>query len=184
MTRPLRIEKELSKNPITGDTQEITGVKIWDDPEIIDNYMRAKIASCPAKGGKKGAPVNTTIWKENDLELRNAVVIELVCKKCYSKEACAQELSKRWGCSLSTAREYTKKGLQSLYDNYKEVGQKIVLDSYREKVERIANTALNSGDTKLALQAVDMLNKMGGAYTEKKDLNISGEATINFKFED
>lgn len=52
---------------------------------------------------------------------------------------------------------------------------------YTERIETWIEKAINSGDLNTALKAQDMLNKLLGLYTEKKDINLNTD-TITFEF--
>ena len=157
-------------------------VTIFDEPDIIDTYMKTKISSFTRNGGKNNGKVN--FWTDDELELRNAVVLDYIGKKGYSREQTARELHRRWEIGMPTARRYIKDAIAALVENYKDTSQKEMMDTYKERIETILAEALEEKNKKVALQAIDMLNKMGGNYTERKDLNISGEQTINFGFKE
>ena len=163
-------------------TKEKKSVTIFDDPDVIDTFIKTKLSTFTRYGGKNNGKVN--FWTDAELELRNAVVLDYVGKKGYSREQTARELSRRWGINMTTARKYIKDAIDALVENYKDVGQKEMMSTYKERIETILAEALEEGNKKVALQAIDMLNKMGGNYTERKDLNISGEQTINFGFKE
>lgn len=157
-------------------------VTIFEDPDAIDTMIKTKLSGIATKGGKNSGKLQT--WTKDELEIRNAVCLDYIGKKGYSREQTARELARRWDIGMSTARKYIKEAIVSLVENYKDQGLKEMMETYRERIENILAKAIAEGKDKVALQAIDMLNKMGGIYTERKDLNINGEQTITFKFED
>jgi len=50
------------------------------------------------------------------------------------------------------------------------------------RVTALARKAEENGDTKNALKALDMINKIAGLYTEKQEVNITSD-TIKFEFD-
>lgn len=160
---------------------EVEKVTIKSNPEVIDALMRNRINKAPIKGGKIGRRIPEDTWSENELELRNAVIYDLVLR--MSREMAAREISTRWDVSMSTARRYIAYAVQCLVDNYKDEGEEEVKKTYKDRIEKIMNDALKEGNYKVALSALEMLNKMNGFYSEKKEINLN-DGQINFNFQE
>lgn len=84
---------------------------------------------------------------------------------------------------------YSEDGANAIYyDAYKIYEKQIVKESpviiteNMKKLEAIQQEAFESGDLSNTLKAIDIANKMVGAYTEKIDVNAKEEIKIDFGF--
>ena len=50
------------------------------------------------------------------------------------------------------------------------------------RLMNIACAALQRGDLSNAIKATDLINKLGGLYTEKVEANVKGDTTIQVNF--
>lgn len=156
-------------------------ITIKDEPEVIDGFIRNRINQAPIKGGKMGRRCPDNTWSDYELELRNAVIYDLITK--MSRENVAREIMSRWDVSMSTARRYVTYALKCLVDIYKEENEEEVKQYYKTRIEEIMKNALEAGNNKVALSAIEMLNKMNGFYSEKKEINLN-DGQINFNFQE
>ena len=84
---------------------------------------------------------------------------------------------------------YSEDGANAIYyDAYKIYEKQIVKESpviiteNMKKLEAIQQEAFESGDLSNTLKAIDIANKMVGAYTEKIDVNAKEDIKIEFGF--
>lgn len=158
----------------------MNNLNIFSRPEDIDTFIKTKIASFPAKGGKSNS-VNGK-WTKEELELRDAVIMEYICKQGLSKSATAQQLMDRWGVSQTRAYTYVsdavKRFSQSFTDETVEDQRRVWL----ERCEAILQDAIDSRDKTNAIKALDLIGKSMGIYQQKQNIDLSGEADIKFDF--
>lgn len=73
-------------------------------------------------------------------------------------------------------------------ENYLEDSKKFLIQQNLDRLEQIINTSIsgNTGDKKVALQAIDTLNKMIGVYSDSNKVTIAknnqGEEIIKIDF--
>ena len=158
-----------------------SNITIFDRPEQIDAVINAKLALMPATGGKANSKKGA--WTPEEMELRNAVIMQYICEQGLSRERTAQQIFNRWNIALGTARNWVKAAIDSFAKTYAEEAQENNRKMWLERVEQILQDAIDSRDKQSALKAMDMMGKAYGIYTEKKDINIEGNATISFDFE-
>ena len=75
-------------------------ISIFDRPEQIDAVINAKLASMPRKNGKANSKANA--WTKDEIELRNAVIMQYIAEQGLSKERTAQQLTNRWDITIDT----------------------------------------------------------------------------------
>lgn len=155
-------------------------ISIFDRPEQIDAVINAKLAQMPANGGKANAKKNA--WTPEELELRNAVIMQYICEQGLSKERTAQQLTNRWNISIKTARSYVRMAIDAFANSYTEEDQEKQRQMWLERCEQILQDAIDSRDKASALKALDLIGKSMGIYNEKKDVNVSGDVDIKFDF--
>lgn len=145
--------------------------------EEIDATIKSKLKCFFRNGGT--AP--QTKWSDDELALMDAVIWDYLTVGCLSREQTAQELKKRWDIHISTARKYVKDAIRRLANQFEEdteTKRKLFL----EKCESILADALEDGQRKTALQALDTIAKASGFYKETKEVEISGDGSIKFDF--
>lgn len=155
-------------------------INIFSDPEKIDILIKNKLASLPAKNGK-GNSIKTA-WSEEELQLRDAVVLQYITEQGLSKMKTAQQLMDRWGITLQCAYNYINDALDrftAVDEDNAEKQRKIWL----ERCETILQDCLDTRDKKSALKALDLIGKSMGIYKDKTDINLSGGADIKFDFQ-
>lgn len=155
-------------------------VNIFSDPEKIDILIKNKLASLPAKNGK-GNSIKTA-WSEDELQLRDAVVLQYITEQGLSKMKTAQQLMDRWGITLQCAYNYINDAL----DRFVAVDEEDQEEQRRvwlERCETILQDAIDTKDKQSALKALDLIGKSMGIYKDKTDINLSGGADIKFDFQ-
>lgn len=160
--------------------QNRSKVSIFDRPEQIDAVINAKLAAMPANGGKANSKKNA--WTPEEIELRNAVIMQYICEQGLSKERTAQQLTNRWNIALKTARSYIKQAIDAFANSYTEEDQEKQRQMWLERCEQILQDAIDSRDKQSALKALDLIGKSMGIYAEKKDVNVQGDVDIKFDF--
>lgn len=148
-------------------------------PDEVDAIIRSRLEQFPKKGGK-GA-MNKK-WTDEELHLRDSVIMAYITENGLSRERTAQQISARWDIGMSTARMYVKQAVERFcetFDSDYERLRKIFL----ERVENLYVSALDDNQKDVAKGALDMMGKAVGAYTEKKDINLQGNLSIDFDFE-
>lgn len=155
-------------------------ISIFDRPEQIDAVINAKLAAMPANGGKANSKKNA--WTPEELELRNAVIMQYICEQGLSKERTAQQLTNRWNIAMKTARNYVKMAIDAFTSSYTEEDQEKQRQMWLERCEQILQDAIDSRDKQSALKALDLMGKSMGIYNEKKDVNVNGDVDIKFDF--
>lgn len=149
-------------------------------PEEVDAIILSKLNQFPKKG-VKGANSKAK-WSDEEIHLRDSVIMAYITENGLSRERTAQQISARWGVGMSTARKYVKEAVERFcetFDNDYERLRKIFL----ERVENLYDSALSDGQKDIAKGALDMMGKAVGAYTERKDINVNGNLSIDFDFE-
>ena len=156
-------------------------ISIFDRPEQIDAVINAKLASMPRKNGKANSKANA--WTKDEIELRNAVIMQYIAEQGLSKERTAQQLTNRWDITIDTARDYVKRAVTDFANSFTDEDAEEQRRMWLERCEQILQEALDTGDKGNALKALDLIGKSMGIYTEKKDLNVQGDVDIKFDFQ-
>jgi hypothetical protein len=155
-------------------------ISIFDKPEQIDAIINAKLAAMPANGGKANSKKNA--WTQEELEVRNAVIMQYICDQGLSRERTAQQITNRWNISIKTARSYVKQAIEAFTSTYTEEDYEKQRQMWLARCEQILQDAIDTGDKQSALKALDLIGKSMGIYNEKKDVNVNGDIDIKFDF--
>lgn len=149
------------------------------DPDKIDEIIKARLAAFSRKGG---CHINNQInWTEEEIELRNSVIISYLTENCLSKRRTAQELVARWGIHIKTAEEYIRNAV-------KDFCKRNTLDPeeqrkmFLEQLQNLIQDSLTSGNRDSALKAFDMVAKAQGLYVNKSETTLKSDGSINFNF--
>lgn len=141
-------------------------------PEERDNYIKDALARMKAAGGRSKR------WRENDIIIRRESIYYWMGQG-KSRNALRLFLADLWDCSFHAVDNYIKDALDTLAQSSVEKN-----DEYRtkmiEKLERVAEDAMNNGDRKSALAAYEQMSKLNGAYTQKVEADLHTD--IKFKF--
>lgn len=156
-------------------------ITIFDRPEQIDAVINAKLQLMPRKNGKGNSIANA--WSDDEMELRNAVIMQYICEQGLSRERTAQQLTNRWDIAIGTARNWVKKAIDDFSSSYAEEDQEKNRKMWLERCEQILQDAIDSRDKQSALKALDLMGKSMGIYTEKKQLDVEGDVDIKFDFQ-
>ena len=104
-------------------------------------------------------------------------------RKNWQKDEIVDWVKSEYSVSDITARKYYHDAQKILQDNLPD--PELVDKIRNEQIARVtalARKADEQGDTKNALKALDMLNKIAGLYTEKQEVNVTSD-TIKFTFD-
>lgn len=154
-------------------------ISIFSAPSEIDAVIKARLATFCKKGGKNPA----TRWPEDELELRNAVILDYIAAQGLSREQTAQQIAARWGITPGTGRNYVTRAVQDFAKKYTqsdeaEANRKL----YIERLESVLQTALERGSLDSSLRALEIYGKAMGFFLERKDVSLSGDTTFTFDF--
>lgn len=155
----------------------MNNLNIFSRPEDIDTFIKTKIASFPPVKGK-----NATKWTPEELDLRDAVIMEYICKQGLSKTATAQQIMDRWGIKQSTAFKYVMEAIQRFSKSFTEETVENQKKVWLERCEQILQDAIDSRDRSTVIKALDLIGKSMGIYQQKQNIDLSGEADIRFDF--
>lgn len=156
-------------------------ISIFDRPEQIDAVINAKLANMPQTGGKANTKANA--WTKEELELRNAVIMQYICEQGLSKDRTAHQLTARWNIALATARKWVARAIEDFAKTYAEEDQEKNRKLWLERCEQVLQDAIDSRDKANALKALDLIGKSMGIFTEKKEVQLDGDVDIKFDFE-
>lgn len=120
----------------------------------------------------------TTITKANspnpttETKTRIRQILDRI-RKNWQKDEIVEWVKSEYGVSEITACRYYHDAQKILQDNLPDPE---LVDKIRNeqiaRVTAIARKAVENGDTKNALKALDMLNKIAGLYTEKQEVDV------------
>lgn len=144
-------------------------------PEDIDMIIKSRLATTIKKGSKSAGQ-----WTEQEINIRNMVIWEYICKQGLSRTECARQMVSRWGIHLNTAYRYIQQAIASLCIDYEEKEEEY-RQKHIERIESILQDAIDRGAQDTALKCLDQLAKINGIYNEKKDINLNN-GNITFKF--
>lgn len=143
----------------------------------IDEIIRPFVAEMHASR-EKGSGVKTPPWTDYLKRIRRIAVLRLI-RQGKSNAKIITELMDRWGiASDMTVKSYIDDALNDLKDLDSEplIKKQAIEEMLRDTMEK----CMAEGRTKEAMNALDMLNKMGGNYINKVEAEIKTE--IEFKF--
>lgn len=152
-------------------------LNIFSRPEDIDTFIKTKIASFPPVKGK-----NATKWSPEELDLRDAVIMEYITRQGLSKTATAQQIMDRWNIKKSTAFKYVMEAIQRFSKSFTEETVENQKKVWLERCEAILQDAIDSRDRGTVIKALDLIGKSMGIYQQKQNIDLSGEADIRFDF--
>lgn len=90
-------------------------------------------------------------------------------------------ISNKWGLQYAQAQKYVNVVRNQLHEDYLKYCDNVAETNVNTLTE-IRNQAMNMGQYRVALSAIDLLNKMGNMYENKVDLNVSTDAPIEVSF--
>lgn len=155
-------------------------VNIFSTPEQIDAVITSRISQFSRKGG--GQKNDLVKWTDEEIELRDAVIIDYLTADCLSREKTAQQISSRWNITMATARKYVKEAVIHFCDNVVEENEEIRKKMFDEKLQSILQDAIDAKDRQSSLRALDIYAKTTGMYKDKTDVNLTVDGGISFDF--
>ena len=92
-----------------------------------------------------------------------------------------KKYSELWNCTEQNINWYITQAYKIFDSNMEKEFAKLA-NNQISRLMNIGCTALQRGDLSNALKATDLINKLGGLYTEKVEANIKGDTTIQVNF--
>ena len=155
-------------------------INIFSDPKNIDTLINTRLAQFPRKGGNGGKNAS---WTDEEIQVIDSVIWSYMTEQGLSREQTAQQIFNRWNISLSTARRYVCECVKRMVKSFPEEEMEEKRKVWLERCESILQSAIESGDKKSALKALDIMAKTYGLYKEKTEVELSGNADITFDFQ-
>ena len=121
----------------------------------------------------------TVKWNEEAVDLRNYAIWKLLYKQGKSRVDTMRTIKERWGVSQKTAYLYINEAEREVNETYTEMK-----DDYRsknmERLQKLYDDAVANGEKKIALAALEQMNKLQGLYTENHQVEVK---EIRFEFD-
>lgn len=89
--------------------------------------------------------------------------------------------SEKWDCSEQNIDYYIKKAYEIFDKNMEKEFTKLATNQIT-RLMNIGCNAMQRGDLSNALKATDLINKLGGLYTEKIEANVKADSVIQVNF--
>lgn len=153
-------------------------VSIFDEPEKIDAIINTRLASF----SQKGAHSNNNVWPEEELELRDAVILQYITEQGLSRFRTAQQIRQRWDIAKTTSERWVKEAIDRFSKTFTEEDKEKMRQTFIERIETILQSAIDDNAKDAALKALDLYGKTFGFFKDKTDVNLSGDNTIHFDF--
>jgi len=147
------------------------------EDDEIDNLIRKRISETPKRGGTRKDG-----WTEDELALRNSVILDLICTKGISRTEAQKILMKRWGIGKSTASRYVLAALEELVEDYDEFVD-YTREQHIQRLESLLEDCLTHNDRKNAVSVLDSLAKIYGLNQDNKNIRLSTDENITFDFQ-
>lgn len=160
--------------------ETLNKIDIFSSPEHIDAVIKSRIAQFSRKGGgQKNCLIK---WTDEELELRDAVIIDYLTVDCLSREKTAQQIASRWDISVKTARKYLADAITRFCTNAVEENEEVRKKLFEEKLLAILQEAVEAKDRQSSLRAMDIFAKVNSMYKDKSDVNLTVDGNITFDF--
>ena len=146
----------------------------------IDAIIIERINSTPKRGGNRNGQ-----WTEDELALRNSVILDLICNKGISRTEAQKILMRRWGIGKSTASRYVLAALEELVADYDEFAE-YTREQHIQRLESLLEECLSHNsdrDRKNAIAVLDSLAKIYGLNQDTKNIRLSTDDNITFDFQ-
>ena len=150
------------------------------DDDEIDTIIIDRIQSTPKRGGNRNGS-----WTEEELALRNSVILDMICTKGISRTETKKILMKRWGIGLSTAGRYVEAALNELVKDYDQFAE-YTREQHIQRLESLLEECLSHNtdrDRKNAIAVLDSLAKIYGLNQDNKNVRLSTDESISFEFQ-
>lgn len=132
---------------------------------------------------KDGKIVNVKrAWQEDDLVLRNQLIIYWLTNEGLSRIEVVQKLMSEFGLTRSNAYVWAGDAIKTLnegFDEYRDMARQMQI----EKIEKCIKECKGLGKMKEAAMFTEQLNKIYGLYTENKKVEVKADEPIRFKFD-
>lgn len=92
-------------------------------------------------------------------------------------------IKNRWGLEYAQAQKYVAVVRDQLHEDYLKYAESVA-ETNVNTLQEIRNQAMMGKNYRIALNAIDLLNKMSNLYENKVDLNVSTDAPIEISFKD
>ncbi|MBQ3414531.1 MAG: hypothetical protein IJH39_04120 [Clostridia bacterium] len=140
----------------------------------IDGIINDELNKMVKKGGLKKT------WDENILIVRHSVIIDYI-RKGLSRKRCVEEMIKRWDITFQSAYSWYNQAVKYLGEINAGEDLGAVKQKQIERLEKLAETAMERNNLNGVARALDQINKINGLYTENTNVNVDGE--IRFEFD-
>ena len=115
--------------------------------------------------------------KQIPMEAKRFMIISMVAEgKTYTE--ILHECQEQWGLSDKTLQNVINETLAYMRSD---VAKESLIAMNMQRLDDLYAESRNEGDRKSAIKAIDVQNKMAGAYTE--NIKIDGDSEINLNFE-
>lgn len=148
-------------------------------PEQIDEWMTRKAEYLKPGNRKKNKDTHAK-WSEAELQIRDSVILDYTTRMGLSQRRTCEEIADRWNISFRTAQRYYIHAMETLCSTTPEN----IEDAREKQIERlnaIAERALDNNNLDAALRAYEQLNKINSLYTDKKEIAIT-DVPVQFQF--
>lgn len=141
-------------------------------PEEIDNFVKSKLEVIASKNFRNAK------WKENEILIRDSVIIDYI-RQGLSQKRVKEEIMDRWGISLATAQRWYQSAMNTIVEDSKD-SIKVARETLLMRLEGVAEAAFNNGDLSNTLKSYDLIAKISGVYTEKKEVEFKNNLKFDF----
>lgn len=149
----------------------------FTDEQIIDAIIKKRINTFTSRGGRINQKKNG--WQENELKLRDTVIMDLLCRKCMPRNKIVNQLMARWDISTDTANKYISQAIHRFEGTYgadEEENRKLFLQSCSELLEEVKDKKKYDQ----IIKTLDLIGKSGGLYSTKQNVSLDGNITFTF----
>lgn len=148
-------------------------------PEQVDEIIKSRLAQFSRKGGhNRNSEVK---WSEEEIELRNTVIISYLTENCISREQTARNIALRWDINIGTARKYVLEAVKNFCNNFTEDDDK-AKRIFLETLHNLIADSVDKGQKDSALRALEMIAKAQGFYPNKQEVNLQASGKLEFNF--
>jgi hypothetical protein len=99
----------------------------------------------------------------------------------YTVADIKKKYSELWNCSEQNINWYISQAYKIFDSNMEKEFAKLA-NNQISRLMNIGCAALQRGDLSNAIKATDIINKLGGLYTEKVEANVKADTTIQVNF--
>lgn len=154
-------------------------VTVFDEPEKIDAIINTRLQQFTTKGGHN----TKNVWPDEEIELRDAVILQYITEQGLSRLKTAQQIMERWDISLSTAKKWVKEAIDRFCNSFDETDKEKLKKMFVERIETILQSAIDDNSRDSALKALDLYGKTFGFFKDNKEINLNAEGNISFDFQ-